>query len=187
MLRICSLWHYLLILRSRKPPWNSMRNFESRMASLCLILHYIGDLLGACISAMTRPDIPHAVQIVIQFVNDPHKSHLTTVHHILCHTLGTLDWGLFYPSTSSLSLSAYLDADWASCPDTRRSSIGRCIFLRTSLIFWMSKKQTTVSKSFAEVEYRLCLLQVAKCFGIDDLFGNLVSFLLVLLHSMQIT
>lgn len=132
-----------------------MRNFEKRMASPCLILHYIGDLLGAFISTMTRPDIPRAVQIVIQFVSDPHKSHLTMVHHILCYTLGTLDRGLFYPSTFSLFPSAYADADWASCADTRRSSIGRCIFLRASLIFWISKKQTTVSKSFAEAECRL--------------------------------
>ncbi|GJZ22492.1 ribonuclease H-like domain-containing protein [Tanacetum coccineum] len=53
-----------------------------------------------------------------------------------------------YSSTTS-SLVAYSDADWAGCPTTRRSTSGYCVFLGNNLLSPSSKRQFTLSRSSA--------------------------------------
>ncbi|KAL0364197.1 UNVERIFIED_CONTAM: Retrovirus-related Pol polyprotein from transposon RE2 [Sesamum angustifolium] len=102
----------------------------------------------------TCPDLSFPVQQLSQFMQHPRTSHWDAALHVLRYLKGTYTLGLFFPSQSSLHLSAYSDAAWASCPDSRRSITGFCIFFGTSLISWKTKKQTTVSRSSAEAEYR---------------------------------
>lgn len=104
--------------------------------------------------SMTRPDVTYAVQQLSQFVQAPRSSHWEAAMHVLRYLKGTPSLGLYYPASNSSVLSAFSDADWAACKDTRRSITGYCVFLGCSLIAWKSKKQTTVSRSSAEAEYR---------------------------------
>jgi hypothetical protein len=84
----------------------------------------------------------------------PRHFHLSAVKRIIRYILGTSNRGLFFPTGSSLKLQAYSDADWAGCPDTRKSITGWCMFLGDALISWKCKKQNRVSKSSTEAEYR---------------------------------
>jgi hypothetical protein len=91
----------------------------------------------------------------------PRTSYLNLVKQIIRYFKGTLDLGTHItPSTSSLV--AYSDADWAGCPDTRRSSSSFCVFHGHILISWPSKCQLTMSRSSDEAEYRAVAHVVAE-------------------------
>ena len=47
-----------------------------------------------------------------------------------------------------------MDADWAGCKEDRRSTSGYCVFVAGNLVLWKSKKQSVVSRSSVESEYR---------------------------------
>ncbi|GJV87289.1 ribonuclease H-like domain-containing protein [Tanacetum coccineum] len=56
--------------------------------------------------------------------------------------------------SSTTQLTAYTDADWAGCPITHQSTLDYCVFLVYNLLSWSAKRQVTLSRSSAEVEYR---------------------------------
>ena len=100
---------------------------------------------------LTRPDLVYAVQQVCLFMHDPREPHFALVKLILRYVKGTLSSGLQIGTDPVANLTAYSDADWAGCPDSRRSTSGYCVYLGDTLISWSSKCQTTVSRSTAEV------------------------------------
>ncbi|KAF5445938.1 hypothetical protein F2P56_031609 [Juglans regia] len=107
----------------------------------------------------TRPDITFAVHHLSQFLDTPRTPHLQAAMRIL--------------SSSNIHIKAFSDSDWASCPDTRRSVSGYCVFIGDSLISWKSKKQHTVSRSSAEAEYRLMAFTVCEITWIRALLNDL--------------
>ncbi|GJT85512.1 retrovirus-related pol polyprotein from transposon TNT 1-94 [Tanacetum coccineum] len=61
--------------------------------------------------------------------------------------------GLWYPKDSSINLTAYADADYAGCQDTRRSTSGSMQLLGDGLVSWSSKRQKSIAISSTEAEY----------------------------------
>nr|KYP49869.1 hypothetical protein KK1_028369 [Cajanus cajan] len=64
----------------------------------------------------------------------PRHLHFAVVCRIIRYLIGSPTRGLFFPRGSPLQLLAYSDADWAGCPDTRRSTTGWCMFLDGAVI-----------------------------------------------------
>ncbi|XP_015159969.1 uncharacterized mitochondrial protein AtMg00810-like [Solanum tuberosum] len=112
-------------------------------------------LIGCLIYlTITRPDISYPVQVLSQFVTNPCQHHFSSLLRIILYVQSTINRGLFFHSTSSLNLEGYTDADWAGCPNSRKSTTGWCMLIISSLISWKCKKQPRISKSSTEVEYR---------------------------------
>ncbi|GKB22595.1 ribonuclease H-like domain-containing protein [Tanacetum coccineum] len=102
----------------------------------------------------TRLDLSYAVQHIFLYMHDPREPHLAALKRILRYVQGTLDLGLHLYVSSTTSLVGYTNADWASCPSTRRFTSGYCVFLGDNLLSWSVKRQHTLSRSSAEAEYR---------------------------------
>ncbi|XP_050217253.1 uncharacterized mitochondrial protein AtMg00810-like [Mercurialis annua] len=136
------------------PMINSRKLSKSDGVPISDIHHYrqlVGKLLYLC---TTRPDIQFAIQQLSQFMDCPTDIHLKAVYRVLRYIKSSPGRGVFFSATSSLQLQGFTDSDWAACMDTRKSVSGYCVFLGESLVSWKSKKQTTVSRSSSEAEYR---------------------------------
>ncbi|XP_048502878.1 uncharacterized mitochondrial protein AtMg00810-like [Beta vulgaris subsp. vulgaris] len=102
----------------------------------------------------TRPDLAFAVQSLSQFMHKPCVSHVQALTHTLRYLNHTTGQGILLKASPQLTLQAFSDSDWAACPTTRTSVTGYVLLLGNSPISWKSKKQSTISKSSSEAEYR---------------------------------
>jgi hypothetical protein len=105
-------------------------------------------------------------------MHDPREPHLALVKRILRYVKRTLSSGL-HIGTEPVGLTAYSNADWAGCSDTRRSTSGFYVYLGDNLMSWSSKRQTTASRSSTEAEYRVVAHGVAECCWIRQLLQEL--------------
>ncbi|KAF5763047.1 putative RNA-directed DNA polymerase [Helianthus annuus] len=102
----------------------------------------------------TRPDLTYWVNVLSQFVSDPRQNHLDAAMRVLRYLKATPGQGILFPKNGGTKLVTYCDADWLGCPFTRRSRTGYLLLLGGAPISWKSKKQSVVSRSSAEAEYR---------------------------------
>ncbi|GKE99114.1 ribonuclease H-like domain-containing protein [Tanacetum coccineum] len=65
------------------------------------------------------------------YMHDPREPHLNAMKRVLRYLRGTTDLGLQLFRSTTSQLIAY--SDWASCPATRRSTSGYCVFLGDNL------------------------------------------------------
>ena len=111
----------------------------------------IGSLLYIMLG--TWPDIAFAVTKLSQFASNPTEEHLNKALYICCYLLGTSDYALVYNGPSNGWLMAYADSDWASDPNTRKSTTGYMVKLAGAIFSWNTRAQKTVALSSTEAEY----------------------------------
>ena len=110
----------------------------------------------------TRPDICYLVNLLSQFMHSPRNSHFQAANRILKYLKGTSRLGITYRKTGKLDLILYTDLDFVGSHVDYRSTMGYCTIFGGNLVTWKSKKQSVVSKSSTEAEFR------AMSKGIDD-------------------
>jgi hypothetical protein len=63
------------------------------------------------------------------------------------------EFGILYSVSSSLDLVRFFDADFVGCEIDQKSTSNTCHFLRSSLVCWSARKQSSIAQSTKEVEY----------------------------------
>ena len=116
------------------------------------------EIVGSLIYLMTstRPDLAYVVTFLSQFMSKPQVSHLNVAKHVLRYLKYSIDYSLTFKRCSSVELSGYCDADWATTKSfDGRSVSGFAFSLNDSgpLISWKCRKQSVVSLSSCEAEY----------------------------------
>ena len=110
----------------------------------------------------TRPDISYSVNVLSQFMHSPRRSHFQAAHRVMRDLKGTTGLGISFIKIGKLDLTLYTDSEYAGSLIDRRSTTGYCTMLGGNLVTWRSKKQSVVSKSSTEAEFR------AMSSGIDE-------------------
>lgn len=120
------------------------------------------------LATTTRPDIAWAVGRLSLYLQEPEDLHWRAAKSLLRYLCGTAEMGLVYngrdPVTGAVDTHypggsapdgaiLSVDADYAGCSETRRSTTGWVFTLNGAAIHWASKRQPTVSTSTAEAEY----------------------------------
>jgi hypothetical protein len=121
----------------------------------------------------SRPDIAYAVQQVCLHMHTAREPHFTALKWILRYLRGSLDYSLLLRPSSTSELVVYTNANWARCPDTRRSTSSYAVFLGANLVSWDAKRQPVVSRSSAEAEYHAVANGVAEASWLCQLLHEL--------------
>ncbi|GKC34032.1 retrovirus-related pol polyprotein from transposon TNT 1-94, partial [Tanacetum coccineum] len=115
--------------------------------------HYRGMVGTLMYLTASRPDLTFVVCMCAQYQAKPIEKHLHAIKRFFKYLRGIVNRGLWYPTGSSIALTAYADADHAGCQDTRRSTSGSMQLLGDRLISWSSKRQKSAAISSTEAEY----------------------------------
>ena len=95
----------------------------------------------------TRPDIGYSIGQLARHCNDVRGVHVKAAKEIARYLLRTRDLEIRYIRGTSHNVNVYCDADYADCPDTRRSITGYVVMLNGGAVSWSSKKQMSIALS----------------------------------------
>ena len=87
-------------------------------------------------------------------MSSPTVDHWAAEEWILSNLKGAPGRGILYSNHGHNRFECFTDADWTGSKEERRFTSGYCVFVGGNLVSWKSKKQSVVSQSSVEYEYR---------------------------------
>ncbi|GJX97146.1 retrovirus-related pol polyprotein from transposon TNT 1-94 [Tanacetum coccineum] len=90
---------------------------------------YHGMIRSLMYLTSSRPDLIYVVCLCARYQEKPTKKHLNAIKRIFRYLKGTINMGLWYSKDTGMSMTAYVDANYVRCQDTRRSTSGSAQFL----------------------------------------------------------
>ena len=102
---------------------------------------------------MTRCDLAFAYAELSKFVQCPGEVHLKAAERCLQYLRGTYQEGLTYSDPGPElrnKLLGWVDSDYASDPDCRKSVTGYVLSMNGAPVSWKAKRQDCVTLSSAE-------------------------------------
>ncbi|XP_062533326.1 uncharacterized protein LOC134202315, partial [Armigeres subalbatus] len=107
-----------------------------------------------------------------RYQQNPVDQHWQALKRIVRYLKGTTKLGLLYNESSS-PLIGFVDADWASDQEDRKSVTGFVFKVFGSTVSWASRKQVTVSTSSSEAEYVALSSAVSEAIWLGGLLEDL--------------
>ena len=83
----------------------------------------------------SRPDIPHAMGVVIKYMKNPGKEHWNALKWVLWYLRGTSDYSITFNNNND-SICGFVDSYFAGDLDKRRSTSGYVFTLAGGAISW---------------------------------------------------
>ena len=105
---------------------------------------------------MTRPDLAFSFSQLSKFLQHPGDTHLAAAYRVLAYVRGTVGQGINFhdPGTGKRNiLSGWVDSDFASDVDSRKSVTGYLMALNGGPIAWKAARQGGVTLSSSEAEF----------------------------------
>ncbi|GBN42956.1 Retrovirus-related Pol polyprotein from transposon RE2, partial [Araneus ventricosus] len=97
----------------------------------------------------------------MKFQSNPGVVHWSGLMKLLGYLQATRNYKLDIGNIAEISLTAYSDADFASCTDDRISVGGHIVFCGNVPVSWRTAKQKSVTLSSMEAEF-LSICETAK-------------------------
>jgi hypothetical protein len=122
--------HHHQLHASHQLPWLSVISSLTPIHTQDKLFDTNGDLLLGATKYMTlvgallyltlmHLEISYVVQQICLHMHDPYTPHIALVKRVLSYVCGTLEFGLHLWPSSLTTLTAYSNANWASCPNSR--------------------------------------------------------------------
>jgi len=143
---------YMLVVTPMEA--NLKKLHDSAISSDLVDLTMYQQLIGSQLYLVnTKSYIFYAVNALSQHMVELRQVHWVISKHVLRYLRGIIGYGMRYTSNNEVKLEGFRDSNWARSVVDKKSTYGCCFSLGSTMVFWFSKKHTSVELSTTEEEY----------------------------------